>query len=233
MEQSEQQKKVIDLGKKLVKELDLNDSRDTLARWMAHYIAELLVAIEDAKGREKEKLERKVFDLILSLWKHRWSMPNGKRPLEDFEPLLNMLQKLNTENKDPYFYPKLPFKQKKGKKLTSREKEFAGLLSMAESIDKIARVWLNEILHEAATVASDQSMISWLQSAVIVPNDHDRQIIIKLIEDKLPDTDDKDGMEEFGGRLTKATIEERIKQLSLFTEINEQMINIYKSQLTD
>ena len=40
MEQSEQQKAILELGKLFVKELDLEKSVDTLSRWMAHYVAE-------------------------------------------------------------------------------------------------------------------------------------------------------------------------------------------------
>jgi hypothetical protein len=40
MENLEQSEKIIDLGKMLVKELGLEPGGDTLARWMAHYLAE-------------------------------------------------------------------------------------------------------------------------------------------------------------------------------------------------
>jgi len=48
MEQSEIQKELITLGKRLVKQLGLTHSNDTLARWMAHYIAELIYKAENS-----------------------------------------------------------------------------------------------------------------------------------------------------------------------------------------
>lgn len=37
---------VLELGKLLVKALDLDETVDTLGRWMAHHIAELMQAAE-------------------------------------------------------------------------------------------------------------------------------------------------------------------------------------------
>ena len=47
---------VLVLGKKIVDELGLDQSADTLGRWMAHYLAE---KIEDAKAATGEARARK------------------------------------------------------------------------------------------------------------------------------------------------------------------------------
>ena len=53
MEQSKHSEdEIIKLGKKLVKELDLEYSVNTLARWMSHYLAELLHNIDNEKTNE-------------------------------------------------------------------------------------------------------------------------------------------------------------------------------------
>ena len=47
------QKAVLDLGRALVDELGLDPGVDTLGRWMAHHIAELIEEAETAKGEER------------------------------------------------------------------------------------------------------------------------------------------------------------------------------------
>lgn len=48
---------VLDLGRKLVQELDLDPGVDTLGRWMAHYVAELIHYADNATpdGREQAR----------------------------------------------------------------------------------------------------------------------------------------------------------------------------------
>lgn len=43
----------MNLGKALVKELNLDPGVDTTARWMAHYIAEQIERAENSTGAEK------------------------------------------------------------------------------------------------------------------------------------------------------------------------------------
>ena len=52
-ENSEIQKKAINLGKSMVEELGLDPGVDTLARWMAHYVAEQIAIAENATGDAK------------------------------------------------------------------------------------------------------------------------------------------------------------------------------------
>jgi hypothetical protein len=67
---------VVRLGERIVAELGLEESTDTLSRWMAHHIAEAITRAE--KGRRKDK--DAAADLILRLWEHRTSWPNGWPP---------------------------------------------------------------------------------------------------------------------------------------------------------
>ena len=65
MEKLESQEKVINLGKFLVKQLNLDKSVDTLGRWMAHYLALKISEAENAKGKDKIALEEECFKTIL------------------------------------------------------------------------------------------------------------------------------------------------------------------------
>lgn len=91
-------------GEQLVKELQLSRESSTIAHWMAHYIAERITLAKNANGPEKDALERDCYEAILKLWKHRRFLPS-KRPLESFEPILAVLQKLDDDHSYWHFDP--------------------------------------------------------------------------------------------------------------------------------
>jgi hypothetical protein len=95
---------VLALGKKLVAELGLDQSVDTLSRWMAHYIAELMHAAETAEDAKRQELTSRCCVAILDLWRHRRELPDGKRPFEDIEPILRALQSLDPEDTTPRYF---------------------------------------------------------------------------------------------------------------------------------
>lgn len=79
------------LGKRIVKELDLEDSVDTLGRWMAHRIAELMERAEQAETEaEREAAKREYTNVIIRLWEHRSKFP-FKPPLADIAKFLRNL----------------------------------------------------------------------------------------------------------------------------------------------
>lgn len=72
---------VVKLGEMIVDELGLTDSNDTLGRWMAHRLAELMDSAESAvREAEREKARQEASDLIIALWDHRAGWPNGWPP---------------------------------------------------------------------------------------------------------------------------------------------------------
>lgn len=77
---------VLKLGKQLVAELGLDQSADTLGRWMTHYIAELIHSAEIANEKDRDEQRSKCASAILELWDHHAAIPNGKRPFQDYEP---------------------------------------------------------------------------------------------------------------------------------------------------
>jgi len=102
------------LGKKIVKELDLEYSVNTLARWMSHYLAELINNIDKAETIEEKKLLQKdCYDVILKIWSQKESLPIRK-PLDDLKPLIEILQVLQDDKEDSILprwlgkYNKLP-----------------------------------------------------------------------------------------------------------------------------
>ena len=97
-------KGVLDLGRALVQELGLDPGVDTLSRWMAHYIAELIKAVETAAVEDRPAKLTKCADTILNLWERRNLLPNGKRPFEDLEPILRTLESLDPTDDTPRYF---------------------------------------------------------------------------------------------------------------------------------
>lgn len=93
------------MGKRIVEELGPDQSVDTLPRWMAHYVAELIHSAETASGEDRQAKAAVCADAILSLWAHRVQFPKGMRPLEEIEPILRTLESLDLNNDPKRFYP--------------------------------------------------------------------------------------------------------------------------------
>lgn len=145
MEQSKHSEdKIIKLGKKLVKELDLEYSVNTLARWMSHYLAELMHNIDYAKtNEEKKQLQIECFDIILKLWSQKENLPIRK-PLDDLKPVIEILQVLQKEKEENI----LPSWFGKHNRL-SRENKWASFADMVknnseEIFNKIIQINLHE-----------------------------------------------------------------------------------------
>jgi hypothetical protein len=103
MEYSKTQNKVLNLGKTIVKELELDPGVDTLSKWMAHYVAEMIFLAENLSGEKKAKAEEQCVDIILKIWDRRWSIPKNNPFLQDFKSLFETLEKLKPNNEKPFF----------------------------------------------------------------------------------------------------------------------------------
>ena len=148
------------LGCKLVEELGLEPSGDTLVRWTAHYIAELIAKAESATGEEKGVAEKKCFEAILALWKHRAELPNGKRPFEDLEPVVRAIESLDPDDDTPRY-----FRSARPPRGDGEEKSEADTwLDMVSGLDYSAKILIGYCLAEAARAAVDKSK-EWVKLA--------------------------------------------------------------------
>ena len=150
---------VVALGRKLVEELGA-EPVDTLSRWMAHYVAELIDTASNAALEERAAAERKCFETILELWAHRAELPDGRRPLENLEPIVRALESLDPDNDMPRFFGSV--------RRSINEAEESGqtlsLLECVKGIDFTARVLIGYTLAEAARSALDESK-DWVVAA--------------------------------------------------------------------
>lgn len=82
------------LGARIVRELGLEPGVDTLGRWMAHHLAEVMQEAENAEGGNKELARERAVELILKLWSHRRSLPGGAYPLNDLKTVMSVIGRL-------------------------------------------------------------------------------------------------------------------------------------------
>jgi hypothetical protein len=83
---------IVALGEKIVQELGLGRGVDTLGKWMAHRIAELMLAAEHAATlEERDSAKQEVEKLILRVWDRRERWPGGY-PLEGIEAAVKRLE---------------------------------------------------------------------------------------------------------------------------------------------
>lgn len=90
MEISKPPTDVLALGQYLVSEMGLDDSGDTLGRWMAHHIAELIVLSANAPTVECLKAKRLAKAAIKRLWNHCASQPGNVYPPRSLQKLLHL-----------------------------------------------------------------------------------------------------------------------------------------------
>jgi hypothetical protein len=76
--------------------MKLDESRDTLARWLAHHVAELITDAEKA-GRFSATTETadRAVETILKIWDHRANLPGNANPLAPYRNVLQTLEELN------------------------------------------------------------------------------------------------------------------------------------------
>ena len=143
---------ILKLGKKIVDELGLDQSVDTLGRWMAHFIAELIHDVEASGAEDRPAKLAMCSDAILTLWKHRHELPTGKRPFEDLGPIMRTLESLDPDDRQHRY-----FRTERIAADEERDVETANWLKLADSLDCSARLLIGYCLTRAAGATVDKS----------------------------------------------------------------------------
>lgn len=86
---------MLGLGRHLVRELGFAEQRNTLGRWMAHHLAELLDRAENGAS-ESERIEARnnAAETILKIWEQREILPRRSFPLAPYRDVLTVLELL-------------------------------------------------------------------------------------------------------------------------------------------
>lgn len=223
-----------------MQELKLEPGVDTLSRWIAHYIAEQIAIADSATGEEKAEAEQRCFESIMKLWQHRYALPNGRSPFQDFTPIFETLQRLNPENHKPFYIAWEYYLDKQEDENTADLVDAKSWLRMALSIDRTARVLVETLLRLAAPRVTNPNVRAWLRHASDLPQDFDVQVIMNLVGDPAPDGEldcqsvgngSQESVGALPGNLSKKAIEERIKYLETFLGLAEWMHSALQEEL--
>lgn len=171
---------LVALGKKLVAELGLDDSVDTLGRWMAHHIAELMKELEVATVDNRSTKQAQLRDAILALWAHRSELPNGKRPFGEFEPIFRALESLDPESQHSRYLS--PFRAPE--KGDEESKDAQQWVRLAGALDFTSKILIDHCLILAAEAALDNSK-EWVELARSAGIDDSFEFaVIRIISDR-------------------------------------------------
>lgn len=197
---------------------------DTLGRWMAHHIADLIVSAENARGEEKGLAEKNCFEAILALWRHRAELPNGKRPFESLEPVIRAIESLDPENETPRYFRSTRRPDDEGKEQSEPE----NWLAMVDGLDYSAKVLIGYCLSEAARAAVDKSK-EWVKLAEAAEAELGvPEIVIRFVSGNDSLATDLDLNAE-----VRRQLQNRIGRLEGFINLAEEVAHVLKAQLDD
>lgn len=201
--------------------MNVDGSADTLSRWMAHYVAELIVEAERATGCEKAAVQDRCFTAILELWSHRAEFPRGMRPHQELEPILRVLESLDVATEHPRYYPSA---QPSENDIQSAEVE--KWLNLARGIDYSAKLLIRHCLSQAADLATDKSK-QWVKLAEAAEaNSGVSEIFIRFIST----TEDLDDKGNVNSALRK-DLEDRLQRLRAFRGLAEGLEDYLQAEL--
>lgn len=217
MEKSKHYKDILALGRLLVIELGLEQSVDTLGRWMAHHISELIVEA-DKTGSDKPDVEDRCREAVLALWKHIRFFPKGQHPIENIEPLLATIQALDPENQ-AYFYQSAAQTQIDQSTLSDEAKNW---LELSLGIDYSARLLISMCLKNVAQeIAEEKSDL--LELARSLDADTPITHVVRILTDEQEKSDGEQKVEVI--REAIKTLRSRRERLMSMVEMSELLVS--------
>ncbi len=183
---------------------------------MAHYIAELIQDAEKASAEEQPAMMRACCDAILSLWNHRHTLPNGKRPFEELEPLLRTLESLDPEDDTPRYFRSVRAVIDN----TEENEETKSWLNLTDYIDYSAKLLIRYCLTQAAQNALNKSA-EWVSLAQAADAGESIEFpLIRVIAEESYMLEASDPSEK-----EKKRTENRISRLEAFAEMAMQVVS--------
>ncbi|HTF95301.1 MAG TPA: AVAST type 3 anti-phage protein Avs3b [Cellvibrio sp.] len=215
----------LELGKELVRELGLGQSVDTLGRWMAHHIAELMQDAENSDTDDRSSKMHVCSEAIYALWSHQHELPNGKKPFESLEPIKRALESLDPEDQTPRYFraARSAYDERQNK-----NSEATTWLKMADGFDYSAKLLIRYCLAEAAKTAIEKSE-KWVVLADKAGAEENIEItIVRTLYDEHMRLEESSPGEE-----NSKKIQERIQRLDAFIEMANAMSLQLKDTLKD
>ncbi|WP_430427038.1 hypothetical protein [Maribacter litoralis] len=209
MEQSKHSEdQILKLGKKLVKELELVHTSNTLARWLTHYLAELINNIDKCESKEeKSKLQKECCEIILEIWGKRERIPIEK-PTERLKPIIDVISLLK-KNEHPFIRHRF-FDKKNGLKNSN-----SSWLSFLEIVkNNSERIYRKSLISMISEELLEKDKV-WIEKHGNFLSD-DEKSVVEYLDSIREITISIHGEEE-----KKETEKEKIEKL--FNELEEQL----------
>jgi hypothetical protein len=189
---------------------------------MAHYIAELIQSAEKASTEERPAKMRACSEAILSLWKHRHELPNGKRPFEEIEPIMRAIESLDPDDDRPRYYRPI----RAAADEADEKDETKSWLKFIDGLDHSARILIRYCLFQAAQTAVDKA-VGWGALAEAAGADDGIEFpVIRLVVDQKEQLKELDPEET-----TKKRLEDRIARLEGFIEMANALASELRQQV--
>ncbi|ESZ66328.1 MULTISPECIES: AVAST type 3 anti-phage proein Avs3b [unclassified Mesorhizobium] len=218
---SEQSDAVLALGKKLIRELKLGDTNDTLTRWMVHYLAEQIKGAEQKTAKNHAALLESCCQTILAIWQHRHELPNGQRPFQGLEPVLRALESLDPEGEAYRYFPS----SRPVENISEESKASQQWIELADRLDYSARILIGQCLASAADHAIDKSR-EWVALAQKAGFTQVELPILRILlrkSDLVRTTNPEDEQRKL--------IEDRASKLRAFVQLATAVLKGYERQL--
>jgi len=221
MEESETRDEVLKLGKKLADKFSSYEEGDTISQWMSHYIAELIVEAETAKGNKRVAIQGKCFNAILDLWRHQSQFPRGSRPVESFESIFRALESLDPENKSSRYFKSA---SKPEKRLSKQQDE---MLTIIAGLDNAARSTISYLFEFLSRDIADEDTLEWINLQKKTLEVDELSVVIRL----LPYDREEQDMVQKAVNERINTLNSRIEKLSAFKEMLDPVIELMEAEI--
>jgi hypothetical protein len=210
-------KAVLELGKRLVAQLD--GKGDLLTAWMGHMVAERMHAAETAPPEAKAAAEEDCVRVILELWRHRDALPQRVRPLQELEPVLRTLQSLDVE-RDGYRYYRSALE---AADVADAREDVRRWLDFAIACDYTARALIQFALRSAAGATAEQAG-PWIELARAAGAEEESEgLLFELI------FGNETGPEE---EAQIASLKSMLSQLESFTKLAHSLAEDIRTRLS-
>ncbi len=218
------EEKVLKLGKTLISELELDSTVNTLARWLAHYIAELIQKIEISNSKEEKKqLKKECCELILELWNKRERLPI-KNPTERLKPIISVLELLK-EREHPFIPFYIPNNSRN--KNTKTWSEFLKIVK--ENSEKIFNKSLLSLIDDKILEKDNK----WVENHGEFLSDEEKTIIEYLNEKKSIEIEYVDFLEKEKKKTDSEKISNLLNQLEALLDEQKKALLSLRNTIVD
>lgn len=201
MEGSIRSEATLELGRKIVEELGMDRSVDTLGRWLAHNIAGLIVEAETKPDDiESQAIVRSA---ILQLWEHRYSLTENFKPLAESDLLLESLKRLHPESDLHRYFPQVDDTNDSG--------GVKPWIKAALHIDDVSQVLITQCMAIAAELSMNQS-----EEWVLLAKEADFDASVELALAQLWDNEKRLMAQKNADLRTINSLKSRLEKLEYF-----------------